>query len=294
MARAPARSVKVEPTLKDRFWERLREGALLILFLLSIFVALALITYHPHLRWWGAGIALHNAGGRAGDIIAHVLTSGFGYFAYVVPVMLVASGYMWFRSDAASMWRVLLIRWMCLLVALVGAGGLVELLLGSDFPAIYGGIFGNRFINILLPYFNVAGTTLLCMAMAVVGFTMCTGFSWVEMLDAIGRGVLSLVDTLRIQYEKIRCALYERRRAIDEEADDIFPSTRLSRKSAEKVLPRVPPKIVTPLRMVTPELEQDDEDEYEYDHDENDDYDSDTTSVCVRTRKQNMQFCIVW
>lgn len=69
----------------------IREGSLIALIALTIYLAMALATYSPEDPGWAAighNTTVHNYAGRSGAWIASVLMSCFGQASYLFPLML--------------------------------------------------------------------------------------------------------------------------------------------------------------------------------------------------------------
>ena len=146
---AQARRKKEKPVKLTHHVSRgLREGALLILGAVAIFLLVSLVSYHPGDPGWsssGAVNQISNAGGLIGAWLADVLLYLLGLLAYLFPVMIGYSGWLVYRGHSPSGGidlHVLAVRWSGFLIT-VGAGcGLASLETGngnSGLPAGSGG-----------------------------------------------------------------------------------------------------------------------------------------------------------
>jgi len=105
----------------------LREGALLILGTLAIYLLVSLVSYLPTDPGWshtGSSGDINNAGGVVGAFIADILFYLFGYLAYLLPAMVAYSGWLIYKGHTASGdidLHILAIRWSGFLLT-VGAG----------------------------------------------------------------------------------------------------------------------------------------------------------------------------
>lgn len=181
----------------------LREGALLILSALAIFLLVSLASYHPADPGWsnsGAVSQIHNAGGLVGAWIADVLLYLLGYLAYLFPIMVGYSGWLVYRGHTPSGGidlHVLAVRWAGFLLT-VGAGcGLATLESAgnnSQLPAGAGGVFGNVIGNGLVDVVSPVGATLFLLALFLTGVTLFTGLSWLVVMDFIGKYTLIFAD----------------------------------------------------------------------------------------------------
>ncbi|MBT8135331.1 MAG: DNA translocase FtsK 4TM domain-containing protein, partial [Gammaproteobacteria bacterium] len=80
----------------------LREGAMLVLMALALFLFTALITYDssdPGWSYTGSRESIHNAAGVVGAWFADVLYNLFGYLSYLFPVIIAYSGWLVLRSN---------------------------------------------------------------------------------------------------------------------------------------------------------------------------------------------------
>lgn len=198
----------------------LREGALLILSALAIFLLVSLASYHPADPGWsnsGAVSQIHNAGGLVGAWIADVLLYLLGYLAYLFPIMVGYSGWLVYRGHTPSGGidlHVLAVRWAGFLLT-VGAGcGLATLEsagTNSQLPAGAGGVFGNVIGNGLVDVVSPVGATLFLLALFLTGVTLFTGLSWLVVMDFIGKYTLIFADRVAATAGQIPAQLAARR-----------------------------------------------------------------------------------
>lgn len=182
-----------------------REVAVIILALVSLFIALALFTYDPADPGWSQSVSgdeVRNGGGIVGAYIADVLLSVFGWFSYLFPVVFAFDGWRIFRSERDD---TLLSRFLpavrVLGFALLFAGGcaLAGLRLEDGVPLLEqtsgagaGGILGAALSEFLLQAFGYPGSVLLGLALFLIGVTLYTGLSWLWLLESTGRITLSI------------------------------------------------------------------------------------------------------
>ncbi|MDX1698816.1 MAG: DNA translocase FtsK 4TM domain-containing protein, partial [Thiohalobacterales bacterium] len=165
----------------------LREGALLILGAIAIFLLVSLVSYHPADPGWsnsGDVARINNAGGIIGAWLADVLLYLFGYMAYLLPVMIGYSGWLVYRGHTPTGGidlHVLAVRWSGFLMT-VGAGcGLASMESGGGnhlLPAGAGGVLGNVIGNNLVDVVSPVGASLFLLALFLAGVTLFTGISW--------------------------------------------------------------------------------------------------------------------
>jgi S-DNA-T family DNA segregation ATPase FtsK/SpoIIIE len=79
-----------------------REGSLIIAFLIGLVLLISLLTYSPAdpgFNTSGSGAPVENAVGQVGAWTADVLLHMFGYFAYIFPAALGLRLFLLFRQD---------------------------------------------------------------------------------------------------------------------------------------------------------------------------------------------------
>ena len=183
----------------------LREGALLIMGAVAIFLLVSLVSYQPLDPGWsssGAVDQISNAGGLLGAWLADVLLYLLGILAYLFPVMIGYSGWLVYRGyspNGGIDLHVLAVRWAGFLLT-VGAGcGLASLESGtgnSGLPAGAGGVLGNVIGSGLVDVVSPIGATLFLLALFLSGVTLFTGISWLVVMDFIGKYALTAGEYL--------------------------------------------------------------------------------------------------
>ena len=172
-----------------------REGAVILLLAVCVFLLLALFSYHPGDPGWshsGPDQDIANWMGQIGAWLSDVLYSLFG-----------ASALWWPGMFGLAAWRIMRqhqvqIAWDPVALA-VHTGGLVLLLMStttlgdlhfynpaSDLPNQAGGILGMGIAGALSQLVGVHGTTLIAIAAFMCGFTLFTGMSWLTVMDELG------------------------------------------------------------------------------------------------------------
>ena len=192
------RKTETKTRLTHQVTRGLREGALLILGAIAIFLLVSLASYNPADPGWSNSVAvvkINNAGGLIGAFVADSLLYLLGILAYLFPVMVGYSGWLVYRGHSPSGGidlHVLAVRWAGFLLT-VGAGcGLSALESGfnSSLPAGYGGVLGNVIGSNLVDVVSPVGAILFLLALFLTGVTLFTGISWLVVMDFIGRQTL--------------------------------------------------------------------------------------------------------
>ena len=201
---SPSRRIET-PEWRRQLPVRLKEGALIALGALCLYITMALLTYErtdPGLFRSGQVDQVQNAAGRAGAWLADLLFGGFGYFAYLFPALLAIKCWRMFQFRHMP-WHISgwLISWRAIgLVFLVLSGAaLAHLHFDSPnwLPASAGGALGESLGYLAEQTLNVQGSTLLFLALFLFGLTVFTDLSWFKVMDLLGKIVLDLLELLQ-------------------------------------------------------------------------------------------------
>jgi S-DNA-T family DNA segregation ATPase FtsK/SpoIIIE len=180
----------------------IREVALIVLFTLSVYVFLAIVSYSPMDPAWtfsGADLTVSNLVGKSGAWIADILLFMFGWIAYVLPLALFIAGLRLLGPiRIAWTWSWFGIRcfgWAGVMVATCVLARL-HITNADTLPAGSGGIAGDWLTTLGLPVFNLIGLTLLSMALFLVGIQLALGYSWIRVAEITGKGVHRVISRL--------------------------------------------------------------------------------------------------
>ncbi len=223
-----------------------REISFIALGALAIYLAIALLSYHPADPGWSQSVSsdeLHNHAGRVGAWLSDVLLYLFGYFGYLFPLLLFYDGWRIFqsrRAQAAIDPFQLGLKIFGFLLALAGGCALSWMYFRAGVHLPHetrgaGGIFGDAIGTLLNSSFGDLGSTLINLSIFLIGVTLYTGLSWLWLMDTTGRWTLTgiaringLISELRQRLEGRRA---KRQRDIAVKAEQ------------EKIEQRPPPKI---------------------------------------------------
>src|SRR3989304_9387921 len=104
MVQASKKRTPAEP-LGNQLSRNIKEVSMIALGALSVYLFIALVSYHPDDPGWsrtGSVEAIKNSAGGAGAWIADVLLYLLGYVGYLFPVILAYGGWRLFRSRRDS------------------------------------------------------------------------------------------------------------------------------------------------------------------------------------------------
>ena len=213
MAQARRKKITTGTTgLSSHIQHGLREGAMLVLMALALFLLLALFTYHVDDPGWshtGTREVIHNLTGVVGAWFADVLFSLFGYLAYLFPVIIGYSGWLVLRGHKVNGsrnevdYRELGIRWAGFLVTLATGCALTSLhfkLPTGMLPLDGGGILGRWLGDAMAGVLGLLGSTLLLLAGFLAGSTLFSGLSWFRAIDLVGNSGLKLYQWLLMRF----------------------------------------------------------------------------------------------
>lgn len=221
----------------------LRESVLLVLVALGAYFMLALLTYDQFDPSWlrtSSNQVASNLGGKVGAWLADLFFFIFGYLAYLAPLMVIYSGWLLYRGGSGTQdYRTLGLRWAGFLLTLAAGCGLATLHFHSGFlQGTAGGILGRLVGSSFLSVFNFVGATLLLLALFFAGITIFSRFSWIWLIDTIGKSVLKLSSWMW----KLICLSKEKRLGI--RAKSVRDKTiKEKKKKIQNSPPRIEPAV---------------------------------------------------
>ncbi|WP_087016205.1 DNA translocase FtsK [Thaumasiovibrio subtropicus] len=200
--------------------QRLLECLFIVGLLAAIFVSIALFSFHPadpswsQTAWQGE---INNAGGAFGAFLADTFFFSFGILAYPIPFVVVLTAWVLFRRRSRNEqpnYMILGTRLLGMILLFITSCGLADLNFDDIWYFSSGGVIGDVAVNLVLPYFNLLGSTLVLMFLWAAGFTLFTGISWLSIVDFLGETTLNSVSAL---VNRIRGTQPELHRPFEEE-----------------------------------------------------------------------------
>jgi DNA segregation ATPase FtsK/SpoIIIE, S-DNA-T family len=183
-------------TIRESLNARLREASFIVTMGFSLFLLLALCTYHitdPSWTHTGSSGAVQNSTGIVGSWLADLSLTLLGYVAYALPIMLCFFSWVLFikQKDQEFSKPMFWLRSLGFVLTLICASALVNLYSPpvSYLPAQSGGIVGSLLGGGLESIFNLTGASLILIAILLCGATLCFGVSWFALADNLGKGV---------------------------------------------------------------------------------------------------------
>ncbi len=208
MSQASRKQKKEGPPLSDHVRKNVREVVIFALLIGALYLLISLFTYHPDDPGYSRSVSvdkIHNSAGAIGAWIADVLLYIFGYFGYIIPILLLVSGWRLFvnRKDNRPFNQLLFsLRGIGILLGLIGGCAIawMHFYAGDALPHEVrgaGGILGDAIGTIALEATGSTGSTLLLLAMFMIGLTLYTGLSWLAVIDRTGQFTLGSIAGIR-------------------------------------------------------------------------------------------------
>lgn len=190
---------------------RLYEGALILMACFTLYLVVALVTYHTADPAWsttGESDVITNAAGRVGAWLADVVLYVFGYVGYLLPIFLAGLTFLLFRLHLQKPVLSALILWVAgSLLLFFAATSLLSLHSTeqvSYLPLSAGGAFGDWFSRLLTGWLNKVGAVILLIAILLTGITLVLGVSWLKVGKVAGEHALTGVVAMGKSLLKIK------------------------------------------------------------------------------------------
>ena len=260
-----SRNVRNGPSpLQLRVLSFLREARWVLFALLAAWLALVLATWSPADPGWSHSAThsmLSNRGGILGAYTADILYYLLGFSAWWLVVLLLHRVYAGYRrlvqhfrdSDSQALDRVRWEQGVGFVLVLAGSVGLESLRLASlgiDLPSKSGeisgagGVIGYAWSSMLNMLVGFTGSTLILIALLVVGLSLFFGFSWLVVCERVGtwleRGVMSVYYAYQARQDRRvgEVALAERREHVDKRQDQITHEQPVRIEPAVAIVPK--------------------------------------------------------
>jgi S-DNA-T family DNA segregation ATPase FtsK/SpoIIIE len=227
---------------------RLREAAVLLLVPLVAYLFLALWTYDPSDPGWshaGHSGRVQNIGGTIGAWTADIAFYFIGLSAYLIPLLLLGSGWRLARtaSDSGDGMEppLRLIGAVALISSSAALASLHLASTSSRLPANAGGVLGQLVARVLETGFGAMGATLFLLALLLVAVTLGFGISWFRVMDRIGAGTLWLFGAFGRSLRGAQDWNQGRRARVEREETRKVESVRQQKREPIKIEPKLEP-----------------------------------------------------
>ena len=243
-----SRNVRNGPSpLQLRLLSFLREARWVLFALLAAWLALVLATWSPADPGWSHSASqtvLSNGGGVLGAYTADILYYLLGFSAWWLVVLLLHRVYAGYQrlvqhlraGDEQTLERVKWEQGVGFGLVLAGSVGLESLRLGSwgqmlpshtELISGAGGVIGYAWSSLLNTAVGFTGSTLILIALLVVGLGLFFGFSWLTVCERVGTwiemGVLKVYRAYQARVDRRagEAASAERHEHVDKRHDQI-------------------------------------------------------------------------
>ena len=187
-----------------------REGTLIVYFLLGLFLLIALLSYSPSdpgFTTTGSGDEVANAVGVYGAWLADILLHLLGHLAYGFPLLLAYKVYASFREselDSEFSWPMFGLKTLGFVLLMISAAGLATLHfeIPAQAPYMAGGVVGSLVVDLSLPVLATLGSTLLLFAIFLFGLTITVAISWLTVIDKLGAWTLNFASLCSLKLGK--------------------------------------------------------------------------------------------
>ncbi len=238
-------------TVKHFLGPRLREGALIGISAVCLYLLLALASYSPDDPGWsatGSGDPIRNVVGPTGAWLADVFFSLIGYVAYLAPLMLAYRAWILFQHRYEVQpfdWVTLTIRTLGLVLVMIAGTALAAMndLGGSPLPQGLGGMLGQAVGGAFTEAFSTTGSRLILVAVFLFGMTVFTDLSWLKLMEQIGYWTLQGAGRGRASVLERWRSLRERREQHKVQQERQVAITQHVEKEKKRKPPKIKPLI---------------------------------------------------
>ncbi|MBA2923665.1 cell division protein FtsK [Pseudomonas sp. P7] len=243
----------VVPAWRQHLHYRLKEGALIAIGALCLFLMMALLTYGKDDPGWSHNSKIddvQNFGGPVGSYSADILFMVLGYFAYIFPLLLAIKTWQIFRQRHEPwQWSGWLFSWRLIgLVFLVLSGAAlahIHFHAPTGLPAGAGGALGESLGDLARKTLNIQGSTLMFIALFLFGLTVFTDLSWFKVMDVTGKITLDLLELFQGAANRWWSARVDRKRMVaqlrevDTRVNEVVAPSTPDRREQAKVKERL-------------------------------------------------------
>ena len=189
----------------------IKEAWWLGLVLVGLYITVILFTYHNEDPSWSHMAAddatIHNSGGSVGAWMSDMLLYLFGFSAWWWAVLaFYAMWFVYLKLDTVNHGEKLFLLFNFLGFALLlmasctlEAGHLVSL--PATLPLAPGGMLGSSVDGLLRSMFGYTGSTMVLLALFVIGFSLFTGWSWIIITEKLGASLINSFEFIKFKWQ---------------------------------------------------------------------------------------------
>ena len=203
-----SRKSKVVHPISDKVVKNIREVLVFASLIFALYLLISLFSFNADDSAWSYSISntvIQNHAGAVGAYIADLLLSVFGYFGYLIPFLFLMSGWRLYQTRLNQKTFdhfIFSIHLIGVLLLFVGGCGILWMHFNANtwLPSEIrgaGGIIGYTVGPVLLKLTGFDGSTLIMLALFMIGLTLYAGLSWLLVMDSIGKFALNIITKFR-------------------------------------------------------------------------------------------------
>ena len=203
-----SRKLKIVHPVSDKVVKNIREVLVFASLIFALYLLISLFSFNADDSAWSSSVSntvIQNHAGAVGAYIADFLLSVFGYFGYLIPFLFLMSGWRLYQSRLNQKTFdhfIFSIHLIGVLLLFVGGCGILWMHFNANtwLPSEIrgaGGIIGYTVGPVLLKLTGLDGSTLIMLALFMIGLTLYTGLSWLLAVDSVGKFALNTITKFR-------------------------------------------------------------------------------------------------
>lgn len=203
-----SRKSKIVHPVSDKVVKNIREVLVFASLIFALYLLISLFSFNADDSAWSSSVSntvIQNHAGAVGAYIADFLLSVFGYFGYLIPFLFLMSGWRLYRTRLNQKTFdhfIFSIHLIGVLLLFVGGCGILWMHFNANtwLPSEIrgaGGIIGYTVGPVLLKLTGLDGSTLIMLALFMIGLTLYTGLSWLLAVDSAGKFALNTITKFR-------------------------------------------------------------------------------------------------
>jgi S-DNA-T family DNA segregation ATPase FtsK/SpoIIIE len=265
--------VLIAKLIKEAWW--------LGLVLAGLYITIILFTYDREDPSWSHMAAdnniIHNSGGSVGAWLSDMLLYLFGFSAWWWAVLaFYAMWFVYLKLEVVDQSRqpFLLLNFIGFSILLIAscaleAGHLINI--AASLPLVPGGMLGSSVDSGLRAMFGYTGSSMLLLAMFVVGLSLFTGWSWIMLTEKLGAALIASYEFILlklqdwqdrragkvVEMERAEYVQTERKRVVDREpvqiatpVMEIAQSARVQKEKQAPLFETHPDSLLPPIHLL--------------------------------------------
>jgi len=174
--------------------KRIREIKAVVCLALAVFLLLSLISYHPQdssfTHFVAEGKTTHNFTGTAGSYSADSLIRLLGIGSFILPVIFLICSFQYFFRPEFTISKSKFFGFIFFTFSFAGLTAATIQTINVHSEALKaGGLIGATAVQLLLQYFNIAGTYILLSLILIVSLIFLIEFSLVTVAGKFSQGL---------------------------------------------------------------------------------------------------------